>query len=460
MSLKAKVTVYIPSKNYSQFLEQAISSILLQTFKDWNLILIDDGSTDLSFEIMQRFSKDARVSVHQLSGLGLPAVANFALNMAESDYFVRLDGDDYMNEHALEILISAMDQNLDLDFIFPDYYEVDDEGRLLSLQTRGEISNFDHYRGLPPHGACTLWRTKSLKNLGGYREDLKGQDGLDVWIKENKKENFRNVSLPLFYYRKHDQSLSNSKSLISNARRSLKLDAVSKIEHKPKITAIIPCRSKYDFVPKLWSVEIAGKSLLSLSIDACLRSSMVDQILVVGDDDEIQSHVLPLQKNSQGKSIRFMKRETSDTRENIPLVEALKEYVENDSEILNGIILIKHLQAPFVTELDINELLSSLILDESESSALVSRLDWTILSRNRYGLQLVYERNFISTNMERFFQYRNSVMASHGFNFKKSSMWGKSTTYIEGDNLSNFIIENRDQIEFADILRNRIKNAE
>jgi hypothetical protein len=187
---------------------------------------------------------------------------------------------------------------------------------------------------------------------------------------------------------------------------------------------------------------------------------MVDQILVVGDDDEIQSHVLPLQKNSQGKSIRFMKRETSDTRENIPLVEALKEYVENDSEILNGIILIKHLQAPFVTELDINELLSSLILDESESSALVSRLDWTILSRNRYGLQLVYERNFISTNMERFFQYRNSVMASHGFNFKKSSMWGKSTTYIEGDNLSNFIIENRDQIEFADILRNRIKNAE
>jgi glycosyltransferase involved in cell wall biosynthesis len=460
MSLKAKVTVYIPSKNYSQFLEQAISSILLQTFKDWNLILIDDGSTDSSFEIMQRFSKDARVSVHQLTGVGLPAVANFALNIAESDYFVRLDGDDYMNDHALEILISAMDQNLDLDFIFPDYYEVDDEGRLLSLQTRGEISNFDHYRGLPPHGACTLWRTKSLKNLGGYREDLKGQDGLDVWIKENKKERFKNVSLPLFYYRKHDQSLSNSKSLISNARRSLKLDAVTKFEHKPKITAIIPCRSKYDFVPKLWSVEIAGKSLLSLSIDACLRSSMVDQILVLGDDDEIQSHILPLQNNSQGKSIRFMKRETSDTRENIPLVEVLKEYVENDSEILNGIILIKHLQAPFVTELDINELLSSLILDESESSALVSRLDWTILSRNRYGLQLVYERNFISTNMERFFQYRNSVMASRGFNFKKSSMWGKSTTYIEGDNLSNFIIENRDQIEFADILENRIKNAE
>ena len=460
MSVRSKVTVYVPSKNYSQFLEQAVRSIFLQTFQDWRLILIDDGSSDSSFEIMNRFSMDARVSVHQLTGLGLPAVANFALNMAESDYFVRLDGDDYMNEYALEILTSKMDQNLDLDFVFPDYYEVDDEGRLLSLQTRSDISNFDHYRGVPPHGACTLWRTETLKNLGGYREDLKGQDGLDVWLKGNKKERFTNVSLPLFYYRKHERSLTNSKSLISNARRSLKLDAVSKIKNKPKVTAIIPCRSKYDFVPNLWKVEIAGKSLLSLSIEACQRSFLIDQILVLGDDDEIESHILHIQKNSKGKNIRYIKRKSADTRENIPLVEALKEYVENNSEVINGIVLIKQLQAPFVSELDINELISTLILDESESSALVSRIDWTVLSRNRYGLQVVYERNFISTNMERFFEHRNSVMASLGINFKRSSMWGKSTTYIEGDYISNFIIENHSQIELAEILGNRFKSAE
>jgi len=460
MSVRAKVTVYIPSKNYSQFLEQAVRSIFLQTFQDWRLILIDDGSSDSSFEIMNRFSMDARVSVHQLTSIGLPAVANFALNMAESDYFVRLDGDDYMSEYALEILTSKMDQNLDLDFVFPDYYEVDDEGRLLSIQTRSDISNFDHYRGVPPHGACTLWRTDNLKNLGGYREDLKGQDGLDVWLKGNKKERFTNVSLPLFYYRKHERSLTNSKSLISNARRSLKLDAVSKIENKPKVTAIIPCRSKYDFVPNLWRVEIAGKSLLSLSIEACQRSFLVDQILVLGDDDEIESHILSIQKNSKEKNIRYIKRKSADTRENIPLVEALKEYVENSSEVINGIVLIKQLQAPFVSELDINELISTLILDESESSALVSRIDWTVLSRNRYGLQVVYERNFISTNMERFFEHRNSVMASWGINFKRSSMWGKSTTYIEGDYISNFIIENHSQIELAEILGNRFKSAE
>jgi len=62
--------------------------------------------------------------------------------------------------------------------------------------------------------------------------------------------------------------------------------------------------------------------------------------------------------------------------------------------------------------------------------------------------------------MERFFEHRNSVMASWGINFKRSSMWGKSTTYIEGDYISNFIIENHSQIELAEILGNRFKSAE
>jgi hypothetical protein len=51
-------------------------------------------------------------------------------------------------------------------------------------------------------------------------------------------------------------------------------------------------------------------------------------------------------------------------------------------------------------------------------------------------------------------------MASRGVNFKRSSMWGKSTTYIEGDYLSNFIIENQSQIELAEILGNRFKNVD
>ena len=166
MSLGPKVTVYIPSKNYSQFLEQAVRSVFLQTFQDWRLILIDDGSSDSSFEIMNRFSMDTRVSVHQLTGLGLPAVANFALNMAESEYFVRLDGDDYMNVHALEVLTSVMDQNPDLDFVFPDYYEVDDEGRLLALQTRSFAKSDAIMSRTVSTAISLLWTEDQIKEKG------------------------------------------------------------------------------------------------------------------------------------------------------------------------------------------------------------------------------------------------------------------------------------------------------
>ena len=452
MPLEPEVTVYIPSKNYAQFLDEAIGSVLAQSAQNWELILIDDNSNDTSFQKMEKYSDDSRISIHKVSGIGLPAVANFALKKASGKYFLRLDGDDYLNKFALEILTSVMENNKDLDFAFPDFYEIDDEGRLLSLHTAGQINNYDHYRGQPPHGACTIWRTEKLKDLGGYREDLKSQDGLDVWIKSNQNENFTNIALPLFYYRKHDSNLTNSKELISNARRSLKLSEVNKIKNKPKITVVIPCRSKYDFVPNLWNVKIHGKSLLSISLETCLSSSLVDNILVLGDNPEIHNHIKDFSRKDQIDNISYVERNSTDTRENIPLVDALKEYVQNDKEIASGVILIKHLQAPFVTTSDIDEILCALILDGATSSALVSKLDWTLLSRNRYGLHVIYERNFISTNMERFFQYRNTVMATLGINLKKSSLWGASTTYIEGSNLSNFVLENKHSIEIAEAM--------
>jgi len=452
MPVKPEVTVYIPSKNYAHFLEEAIGSVLTQSMQDWELILIDDNSTDNSFQIMERYSDDPRISVYRVSGIGLPAVANFALTKASGKYFLRLDGDDYLNQYALKILTSVLDDNEDLDFAFPDYYEIDDEGRQLSLHIAGQINNYDHYRGQPPHGACTIWRIEKLKALGGYREDLKSQDGLDVWIKSNQNENFTNIALPLFYYRKHNLSLTNSKKLISNARRNLKLSEVTKIRNKPKITAVIPCRSKYDFVPNLWNVKIHNGSLLSISLETCLSSSLVDDILVLGDNPEIQNEIKDFSEKNNVNNISFIERNSSDIRENIPLVEALKQYVQEDEEIASGVILIKHLHAPFVTTSDIDEILCALILDQAASAALVAKIDWTILSRNRYGLHLIYERNFININMERFYQYRNTVMATMGSNLKKSSLWGTSTTYVEGDNFSNFVIEGKNFIEIAETI--------
>ena len=456
MSLNPKVTVYIPSKNYSKYLEESINSVFRQTFAEWELILIDDNSDDDSFAIMQKFLRDQRVTAFRTNGIGLPAVANLALQRSHSQYLVRLDGDDFLHSNALEILCSTLDKNLDVDFVFPDYYEIDGDGRLLCLRTMGDISYFDHFRGSPPHGACTMWRTQILKNLGGYREDLKAQDGLDVWIKRRSKESFLNISLPLFYYRKHDFNLTNSKRLISNARSTLKFDAVVQSQSKPTIFAVIPCRSKFDFIPDLWKLDLEGKSLLRLAIDSCSASPLVNEIFVLGDSIDIRNEVEKLSGQGKGsKPITYIDRKIHDMREYVPLVEVLRNFIETDSSLSDAIFLVKHLHAPFVKEQEITELVCSLLIDKSTSAALVSKLDWTILSRNRYGLQVVYERNFITSNMESFYQYSNSAMATFASNLKKSSLWGPSTTFIESKDLTQFIVDSPLKVEMASLIIKR-----
>lgn len=101
-----------------------------------------------------------------------------------------------------------------------------------------------------------------LKEIGGYDEDLQAQDGLDVWIKavSNFTESFYyNLNLPLFYYRRHGSNLTSSPKKIINARQKIKRK--NRENNKSKVLGVIPCRSRLDFVPDVWSIELSNEKL-------------------------------------------------------------------------------------------------------------------------------------------------------------------------------------------------------
>ena len=99
------ISILTPFKNTSIYLEECLNSILKQTFQNWELIIIDDGSTDHSFDIVNSFAeKDSRIKLFKNSGIGIIQALRMAFNKSSGDFITRMDSDDIMLPNKLEIL--------------------------------------------------------------------------------------------------------------------------------------------------------------------------------------------------------------------------------------------------------------------------------------------------------------------------------------------------------------------
>ena len=93
-----KVTVYIANHNYGRYLDQSIRTVLNQTMQDFELIIIDDGSSDNSKEVIAKHADDEKIIVIFQQNKGLNVTNNIALRTARGKYIMRLDADDYLDE--------------------------------------------------------------------------------------------------------------------------------------------------------------------------------------------------------------------------------------------------------------------------------------------------------------------------------------------------------------------------
>ena len=283
------ITVYIPSHNYGRFLNNAVDSVLRQSYENWELIIINDASTDNTGDVMNLYRGHPQIFLHNTTGIGLPAVCNFALSQAKGDYIIRLDGDDMFDENILLVLGTYLVQNPNVALVFPDYFLIDDFGEIYAHETRKRLYKENHMLDIPPHGACTLIRKKILEDVGGYRLDLGVQDGFDLWSRIRDKYKSANVNLPLFYYRRHGKNITSNTHRILAARRKIKKDAINeKLKRFSTVTAVIPCRRNYDFVTDLWRHQINGKTLLERDIEVCLASDIIERVVVTCDNSDVE----------------------------------------------------------------------------------------------------------------------------------------------------------------------------
>lgn len=119
----SKISVIIPIYNASRYLPRCIDSILAQTFTDWQLLLVDDGSTDDSLQVMQEYqTKDRRIKCFHKQNEGVSLTRQYGLDRVETPYFIYCDADDYVELDYLELLYKAIKED-DADLAVCDYRE-------------------------------------------------------------------------------------------------------------------------------------------------------------------------------------------------------------------------------------------------------------------------------------------------------------------------------------------------
>lgn len=141
--MKVEISIIIPVYNVEKYLRECLDSILAQTFQDFEIICVDDGSTDKSLEILQEYKrKDDRFVILQQRHAGAGAARNHGLKLAEGKYIQFLDSDDYFEPTLLEELYTKAEK-FGSDLTVCSSRKVDDEGNITESRNPNSPINLD-----------------------------------------------------------------------------------------------------------------------------------------------------------------------------------------------------------------------------------------------------------------------------------------------------------------------------
>jgi len=289
MARMCKVTVYMPCFNYGRYVATAIESVLKQTLDDCELVVIDDGSTDNTRAVLNKYHNNPRIRIIEQENKGLSVTNNIALRLSNGKYIMRLDADDYLDENALLVMSSILDSKPEVGLVYPDYYHVDESGEVIEVVRRKKIDEEVQILDLPAHGACTMFRKDLLLQIGGYMEEFSCQDGYELWLRFIRKYSPYNVNTPLFYYRQHPESLTCDMKNLLETRRKIKRRFVEKELNGvvPKVLGIIPAVRKSIYLQGDPFVDVAGKPLIWYTLEEAQLSRSLDRIILSSEDDEV-----------------------------------------------------------------------------------------------------------------------------------------------------------------------------
>lgn len=199
------ISIGIPFFNAEKYLEDAIKSVLAQTFKNWELILVDDGSTDRSLEIAQSFVDPRIRIISDGYNRRLPYRLNQIINEAKYDLIARMDADDLMAVDRLEKQVKVLNKNPEIDLVVTSLYSIGNKNEILGKRifSNHQMQPKEILQGLTNLLHPSLLARKAWCQRNPYQIDNCLAEDYELWLSAAIKNDFNYLVMqePLYFYR-------------------------------------------------------------------------------------------------------------------------------------------------------------------------------------------------------------------------------------------------------------------
>lgn len=280
-----KISAILPTYNGERFIRQAIESCLLQSWTDFELIIINDASTDATANIVSSYQDKRIILFHHSENKKLPAALNTGFHHAQGDYFIWMADDDYWAPDAFIILADYLDQHPEVDGAYADYCRMDENGNFI------ERISLDHQNpDRPLNTHAFLYRREVFHTLGGYNLNCFLVEDYEFWLRACARYQIYYVPTdhPLYHLRDRPGSLTDRyrwKVHEMSARLRREILGISWLEYRRQM-AYVPVQAAYmayreqnyiEVQRRFWQaifrnpLWVLNRGFLSISIQSLLK---------------------------------------------------------------------------------------------------------------------------------------------------------------------------------------------
>ncbi|HCJ66447.1 MAG TPA: glycosyl transferase family 2 [Elusimicrobia bacterium] len=200
-----KVSVIMAAHNEEHNISRTIKSILNQTFSDFEFIIINDGSTDKTDEIIKKYRyEDKRIHIISKENTGLADSLNIGIQHSSGEYIARMDADDVADEKRLEIQVNYLDNNPEIVMVGSWCYLIDLD-RNIRIECKPPILNEDIRKHLqkdnPFIHSSVMMRKSVINKVGGY-DRIQRMEDYDLWVRITK--DYKVANIPMFLITRYE----------------------------------------------------------------------------------------------------------------------------------------------------------------------------------------------------------------------------------------------------------------